>query len=45
MSETRIEMERYSELQVEALVQLNDYINGKFGLIPIVRETEWATSD
>ncbi|WP_142784064.1 GNAT family N-acetyltransferase [Changchengzhania lutea] len=37
-----IETKKYSELSEQVRDQLNLYIEGEFGQIPIVNETEWA---
>lgn len=40
-----IEVRKYSELTDRTKGKLNSFIDGEFGQIPIVRETEWATPD
>lgn len=42
-AEEMIEVKRYNELSGQVREQLSSYIEGEFGHIPIVNETEWAT--
>ncbi len=40
-----IKINKYSDLSDPTKDTLNSIINGEFGHIPIVNETEWATPD